>query len=276
MRLTLTWAASPSLLRAGGRSGGAAACARLGGRTGGRQSSAIAQRAPAAPTRLAKQFAPATTWLTTTQRWQRSGTGRPMGKGHQRLWQQAVQARRSGGVASVGTAGPPLCTEDRIMELDAPNVLMRPAALKQGGPASVLEHHTFWLSGTGKPTTCMAGTQTRSLSARTRRCTGSCKMSASWAWCTDGGHHHLVALERSLAPHSLLAWLCVLAIRWLCSAQRQQTCGTLCQMETSLLVMLPSSQTKLWPGRLQMAGSGSKKYMKFTSFVKEHQAKLHK
>ena len=46
--------------------------------------------AEAAPTMLAKQFAPATVSLTTTQRWQRSGTGGPMGKGHQRLWQHAA------------------------------------------------------------------------------------------------------------------------------------------------------------------------------------------
>ena len=75
MRLTPTWARS--LLDPGGtgRPGGAAACARLGSHTGGRQVSAIAQMAPTAPTRLAEQFAPATTWPTTTQSGSRVGLG---------------------------------------------------------------------------------------------------------------------------------------------------------------------------------------------------------
>ena len=85
MRQMPTWAASPSLQKVEGRSGGAGACARLGSRTGGRRRSPVGQMATAAPTVLAKQSAPAMTWLTTTQRWQRSGTGRPMGRGHQRL-----------------------------------------------------------------------------------------------------------------------------------------------------------------------------------------------
>ena len=237
MRPTPTWAASSSRPRAIGRPGGGAVCARLGSRISGRQQSAIASGATAAPMTVAKQFVPATIWPTTTQRWQQSGTGRAMGTGHQRLWQQAAQARQSGGVAVVGTAGPPLYTEEQIMGLDAPDVPMRPAALNRGSLALVLEHHTCWLSGTGKPTRGVAGTQTRSLSARTRRCTGSCKTSASLAWCTDGRRHRVVALERPLAPPFHLAGVCVPATPWLFSAQRQQTCGTLCQTETSLLVM---------------------------------------
>ena len=74
-----------------------------------------------------------------------------------------------------------------------------------------------------KPMRSVAGTQTTSLWARTRRCTGSRGTSASWARCTDGRHHHVVVLERSLARPSPQARLCVLATAWLCSAQRQQT-----------------------------------------------------
>ena len=85
MRPTPTWAASPSLPKVGGRSGGAAASARPGSHTGGRHKSLIAQTASAVLTRLAKQCAPATTWPTTTQKWQQSETGRPMGKRHQTL-----------------------------------------------------------------------------------------------------------------------------------------------------------------------------------------------
>ena len=88
MRLMPSWAASPSAPKMGGRSGGAMACANLASHIGGRQQSAIAQTAGTAPTILAKQPAPATIWLTTTQRWQRSGTGGPTRKGHQRVWQQ--------------------------------------------------------------------------------------------------------------------------------------------------------------------------------------------
>ena len=43
--------------------------------------SSIGQKAKAAPKRLAEQCAPAMIWLTTTQRWQQSGTGRPTGRG---------------------------------------------------------------------------------------------------------------------------------------------------------------------------------------------------
>ena len=108
MQLMLTWAASPSLLRVGGGSGGGAASARLGSHTGGRRRSTVAHVASTAPTILAEPFAPAMTWPTTTQRWQWSGTGRPLGKGHQGLWQQAAIFKRPGGVASVGTGGAPL------------------------------------------------------------------------------------------------------------------------------------------------------------------------
>ena len=59
---------------------------------------------------VAEHFAPATFWLTTTQRWQRSGTGRPeKKKGVPRTWQQAAPLRRPGGVASVGMKGAPAC-----------------------------------------------------------------------------------------------------------------------------------------------------------------------
>ena len=70
-------------LRGTGKYGGGAACARLSSRTGGRQQSAIAQVAKSAPTMLAEQCAPTMIWPTTSQRWQRSGTGRPAEKGDQ-------------------------------------------------------------------------------------------------------------------------------------------------------------------------------------------------
>ena len=85
MRPTPTWAAGSLRPRATGRSGGPAACARLGSRTGGRPQSKIAHLAATAPMMLAEQPALATMWTTITQRWQQSGTGAPMGKGHQRL-----------------------------------------------------------------------------------------------------------------------------------------------------------------------------------------------
>ena len=90
MRPMPTWAASPSFPRVTGRSGGAAASARLGSRTGGKRDSKVAQTAAAAPMFLAEQPALATTWPTTTQRWQRSRTGRPMGTGHQKVLRQAA------------------------------------------------------------------------------------------------------------------------------------------------------------------------------------------
>ena len=195
MQPTPTWAASPSLLRATGRCGGAAACARLGSRTGGRRKSATGHKAKAAPMRLAGQFAPAMTWLTITLRWQRSGTGRPMGEGDQRLWQQAAVSRQPGGVPSVGTDGPPLRLAEHVVGMDAPSVPMRPVASRQRSPASAVERQACWLSGTGKPMRDVAGIQTRSLWVQPRRCTGSCKTSASWAWCTDGRHHRHIVLD---------------------------------------------------------------------------------
>ena len=102
MRLTLTWAASSLRPRATGRPGGGAACARPGSRTSGKQRSRIAQMVPAVPTRLAEQSAPAMTLPTPTKRWQQSGTGRPMGERHQRLWQQTATAKQPGGVRLCG------------------------------------------------------------------------------------------------------------------------------------------------------------------------------
>ena len=157
MRPMPTWGGST----AAGRPGGGAACARLSSRTGGRQPSAIAQMAASALMTVAKQFAPATTWPTTIQKWQQNGTGRPMGKGRQRPWQQAATSKQPGGVASVGTGGAPLCSaEQRSEPLNAPSVPVQPVASRQGSPASVKEHHTCWLSGTGMPMRHMAGTQT--------------------------------------------------------------------------------------------------------------------
>ena len=109
MRPTPTWAASSLRPKATGRSGGGAACAGLGIRTGGWRESDIAHWAATAIIGLAKQSAPATIWPTTTQRWQMSGTGTPMGNRHQRVCGQAAQSRRPGGVATVGTDGAPLC-----------------------------------------------------------------------------------------------------------------------------------------------------------------------
>ena len=180
MQPTPTWARPPSLPRARGRSGGPAACARLGNRTGGRQQSATAEVAPAAPTRLPELSAPAMTWPTTTEMWQRSGTGRPRGKGCQRLSRQAAVSKQPGGVASWAQLDRQSDWQNK-QRVDAPSVAVRPAATRQGSQASEMEQHTCWLSGTGKPMRRMAGTQTRSLWARTSRCTGSCRMSASWA-----------------------------------------------------------------------------------------------
>ena len=199
MRPTRTWAGSSLRPRAAGRSGGAVACARLGRHTGGKRQSKVAPRATTAPTVLAWQCVPATTWPTTTQRWQPSGIGGPMGKGHQRLLRQAAMSRQPGGVASVGTDGAPLCpTEHGGVEhggVDAPSVPVKLVARRQGSPASALEPRTCWPSGTGRPMRNVAGTQSRSLWARTRRCTGLCEMSASWAWCTDGRHHQIDVLS---------------------------------------------------------------------------------
>ena len=129
MQPTLTWAAASSHPIAAGRPGGGAACARLGSRTGGRQPSAIAQMAASALMTVAKQFAPATTWPTTIQKWQQNGTGRPMWKGRQRPWQQAATSKQPGGVASVGTGGAPLCSaEQRSEPLNAPSVPVQPVA----------------------------------------------------------------------------------------------------------------------------------------------------
>ena len=119
----------------------------------------------------------------------------------------------------------------RHMELDAPSVPMRPDASCQGSPASVLEQHTCWRSGTGKPMRHMAGTQTGLLWAQSSRCIGSCKTSASWAWCTDGRQDQAIMSIQQVAHPSPLAMLCVLATPWLCNAQRQHTFGTFPQME---------------------------------------------
>ena len=188
MRVMPTWAASSSRPKATGRSGGAVACAKPGSRTGGRHGSAIAPMAKAAPMTLAKQCALAMISLTTTPRWQRSGTGRPTGRGHQRLWQQAAVSKLPGGVAFVGTHGAP-GYQAECMEVDAPGVGVRLAATRQGTPAFALEHRSCCLSGTGKPMGDVAGTQIGSPWAQPGRCTGSGKMSASWAWCTDGRPH---------------------------------------------------------------------------------------
>ena len=162
-----TWAAGSSRPRVTGRSGGPAACARLGGRTGGRPQSTTVPMAAAAPTRLAEQSAIVMTSLTITKRWQRSGTGRPMGKGHQRMWQHSAIPKQPGGVPSVDTDGAPVwATEPIFEELDAPSVPVRPAASSQASPASPVDQHTCWLSGTGRPMIHMAGTQTRSLWAQ--------------------------------------------------------------------------------------------------------------
>ena len=134
---------------------------------------------------------------------------------------QAAAPPQPGGVAPVGTDGAHLCLTGHILRLDAPSVPVRPAAVRQGSPASAMEHHTCWLSGTGKPMQDVAGIQTGSLWAQSRRCTGSCKTSASWAWCTIGKPHQIVALGIIEAPHSHLAIVCVPATPWLCNAQRE-------------------------------------------------------
>ncbi len=92
---------------------------------------------------------------------------------------------------------------------DVPSVPVKPAAFRHAIPASAMEHHTCWLSGTGKPTRHTAGTQTKSPWAQPSRCTGSCKTSASWAWCTNGRQHHVHAWN--MDHPSPLAKLCVLA-----------------------------------------------------------------
>ena len=63
----------------------------------------------------------------------------------------------------MGTDGPPLCCPEHMLEEDAPSVPMRPAARRQGSPTTVLDHHTCWPCGTGKPMGDAAGTQIRSL-----------------------------------------------------------------------------------------------------------------
>ena len=200
---------SQSSLTAICRPGGAAGSVEQGSRTGGRQESTIAHAATGVLARRGKQCAPATTWPATTQRWQLSGTGRQMGRGHQRLSLQAAALKQPGGVASVGTAGPLVWQSERSGVMDAPSVPVRPSTSGQGSPASVQEHHICWLSGTGKLMRGMAGTQTKSLWAQLRRCTGPCETSAGWAWCTDGRPHQMNALERKLAPRSHMVWLCV-------------------------------------------------------------------
>ena len=95
----------------------------------------------------------------------------------------------------MGTDGAPVCLSEHDRGLDVPSVDLRPDAQRLGSPASAMEHQTCWLSGTGRPIGGLAGTQTGSLWARKRRCTGLCWMSASWAWCTDGRQRHVVALH---------------------------------------------------------------------------------
>ena len=79
-----------------------------GSRTGGKRTSKLAQTVLNAPTRLAEQWAPAMTWPTPIQRWQRSGTVRPTENKHQTLWQQAAFSKLPEGAASVGIDGAPL------------------------------------------------------------------------------------------------------------------------------------------------------------------------
>ena len=62
--------------------------------------------------------------------------------------------------------------------LGAQSVLMKPDAIRQGSPASGMERHTCWLSGTMKPTSSRTGTQTESASLLIKRCTRSSGMSA--------------------------------------------------------------------------------------------------
>ena len=266
-RPTPTWAASPLLPRVGGRSGGAAACAGLGSRTDGWRESGIATQAAEAPTMLAKQCAPAMTWPTTIQRWQTNGTGRPMGNGHQRLLLQAPpKSKQPGGVTSVGTDGAHVCRKEHKGK-DAPSVPVRHAAIGQNSPASVMDPRICWLSGTGKPTRNAACTQTRSLWDTTGRCTGSCKTSASWAWCTDGRPHQMIALQRVLAPPSNLAMLCVPATPWLCNAQRQPQCGTTRPMEPGPLKISVCGLLRLCSGERHMAGTGSRVVMNLSPLL---------
>ena len=172
MRPTPTWAGSSLRLRAAGRPGGWAAYVRRGSRTGSKRLYNTAQMAADAPTILAKQSVPAMIWPTTTQRWQRSGTGRPMGRGHQRLsLHAAAAAEQSGGVASVGMDGALLCQTEQ-MEEDALSVRMRPAVTSHASPASGMERHTCWLSGTGKLIRHTTGAQTKPRWARRGKCTG--------------------------------------------------------------------------------------------------------
>ena len=103
--------------------------------------------------------------------------------------------KQPGGVPSVGTNGVLLWLAERHKGLDALSVPTRPAARRHGIPASAVEHCNCWLSGTGKPISGMAGTQIRSFWAQPSRCTESCKRSASWAWYTDGRHHHTAAQQ---------------------------------------------------------------------------------
>ena len=56
-------------------------------------------------------------------------------------------------------------------------------------------------------------------------------MNASWDWCTDGRLCQANVSIKILDPPSPPATLCVLVTPWLCSAQRQQTCGILCQLD---------------------------------------------
>ena len=66
-----------------------------------------------------------------------------------------------------------MCELQNKRNWNAPCVPVRPAAsLRQGSPASAMERHTCWLSGTGKPMRDVAGTQTSSIWARTRRRSG--------------------------------------------------------------------------------------------------------
>ena len=146
---------------------------------------------------VAELSAPAMTWPTP-----RGGSGVGLGGQGERtpeMSRQAAVQKQPGGVASVGTAGPSNCSPEHG-EVNAPSVPTRPAA--------------------------RAGTQTGSLWAQPGRCTGLREMSASWAWCTDGRQHQLIALvNKCVVPPFHLARLCVLATPWLCSVQRQQSCG---------------------------------------------------
>ena len=114
-------------------------------------------------------------------------------------------------MASVGTDGASACRAEHMRE-DVLSVPLGRAASSHSIPASALEHHTCCLSGTGRFMRDMAGTQTKLLWAYTQRCTGFCKTSASWAWCTAGRRHptRLRIFITRLDHPSHLAWLCVL------------------------------------------------------------------